>query len=243
MKQNSHVASLLLHLAIAFASPTYAWIAPSARKILSTTQTFRAASSSQTRPLHKNFQRCRQQNNCRHTSLRMAKELYNIAGSGWASPRWNWGSAMGTGHDCAAICRQKYGHRKARQDWVDQLLESEDPFVENPEELKLVLGLCFQNGRWDGSDGGRQGYAQVLSTLAQAERYEVEPVDVAYQNLVQDLVDRYPLVLDWLDPEDDERRVLLETMNGCLEIENKVVAFQRATGLVLLTMGFIQKGL
>ena len=33
------------------------------------------------------------------------------------------------------------------------------------EEVKLVLGLAWQNGRWDGSDGGRGGYGDILVAI------------------------------------------------------------------------------
>eukprot|EP00984_Skeletonema_dohrnii_P029991 scaffold21033_cov71-Skeletonema_dohrnii-CCMP3373.AAC.1 len=94
------------------------------------------------------------------------KEIYNIPNSGWKSKQWNWGSASGTGHDAAMICRRRWDSREERQKLVQSLLDpvefkasypdSEVPF----EEVKLVLGLAWQRGRWDGSDGGPGGYGE-----------------------------------------------------------------------------------
>merc|ERR1719282_1135055 len=102
------------------------------------------------------------------------KTIYGIEGSGWKSPDWNWGSARGTGHDCAAICRRRWSDPADRRKLVDSLLdpvefkasrpESEVPF----EEIKLILGLAWQRGRWDGSDGGPGGYGTVLEIMAEA---------------------------------------------------------------------------
>jgi hypothetical protein len=100
-------------------------------------------------------------------------ELYGIPNSGWTNPQWNWGYARGTGHDCAAICRTRYQTRASRETLVQQLLlNHEEPPTTNIEEVKLVLALAWQKGRWDGSDGGRGGYGDVLAYMAQAERYE-----------------------------------------------------------------------
>ena len=97
--------------------------------------------------------------------------------SGWTSPVWNWGSASGTGHDCVAICRRRYATRKSRADLVDQLLHPVEyrpkRLPANFEEVKLVLALAWQKGRWDGSDIGPYGYGAVLSAIARAERYEL----------------------------------------------------------------------
>ena len=89
------------------------------------------------------------------------KEIYNIPGSGWKSPTWNWGYAVGTGHDCAMICRKKYDSFQKRKDLILSLLEpttpldtkshhddgndvgDDDTSIRDPpfEEVKLILGL------------------------------------------------------------------------------------------------------
>ena len=46
------------------------------------------------------------------------KEIYNIPGSGWKSPDWNWGYGVGTGHDGALICRRNFSSVQSRKDLI-----------------------------------------------------------------------------------------------------------------------------
>lgn len=161
-------------------------------------------------------------------SLHM-KEIYGIPRSGWTSPDWNWGSGVGTGHDCAAICRKKCERRQSRASLVTDLLERKGPPF---EEVKLVLALAWQRGRWDGSDGGPGGYGEVLNAMAQARRYEVG--DECDRLLVQDMKERYHL----LDPTDADKEAMLS-----LDGEDVDGARRQCSGLVLKSMGFIENGL
>jgi len=173
------------------------------------------------------------------------KGIYGIPGASWTSPTWNWGYAQGTGHDCAGICRGKYSSIEDRQALVDNLLKidiGDEPFVD-VEELKLILGLAFQSGRWDGSDGGIGGYGSVLSMIAEAKRYEDESQTVSHGRLMMDLADRFPKVLDWSRPTEGVRKTLEESMQSCIRIPDVTVGLQRCCGLVFLAMGFVQKGL
>jgi len=160
-----------------------------------------------------------------------SKEIYGIANSGWTAKEWNWGSAMGTGHDCALICRRQYNSRQSREQLVSELLDCKGPPF---EEVKLVLGLAWQRGRWDGSDGGPGGYGDVLSEMAKAKRYELgEDCD---KLLVQDMQERFHL----LDPTNDYK----EAMQAVLDDTDSVdAARRRCSGLVLKSMGFIDSGL
>eukprot|EP00978_Attheya_sp_CCMP212_P000336 scaffold684_cov38-Attheya_sp.AAC.1 len=162
------------------------------------------------------------------------KEIYNVPGSGWASPNWNWGYASGTGHDCAMICRDGLSTRDARESFVTELLNSSEhgpPF----EEVKLVLGLAWQNGRWDGSDGGRGGYGQVLSAMAAADRYENGDEIECSRLLVEDMKERFHLIAK---SEDDIAKMnALDTSADIDPVKRK------CAGLVLQCMGFIEKGL
>lgn len=162
--------------------------------------------------------------------MNTGKEIYGIANSGWTAKEWNWGSAVGTGHDCALICRREYKSRSAREELVSKLIGGKGP--ESFEEIKLVLGLAWQRGRWDGSDGGPGGYGEVLNEMAKAERYEIgEECDLLF---VEDLKARYHL----LNPGDADMDAMMTIDTGYLD-----VAKRKCSGLVLKSMGFIDGGL
>lgn len=166
-------------------------------------------------------------------------EIYGVKNSGWKSPKWNWGSAVGTGHDCAAICRRQYATQQARQELVTNLLEpAEDPALRQPEnfeEVKLVLGLVWQNGRWDGSDGGKGGYGDVLRNMSEAKRYEDGPAEECSRRFVEDLQDRFDLIADSVSLELREMRAILDDDSDMDFVR------RRCSGLVLEAMGFVEK--
>jgi hypothetical protein len=111
----------------------------------------------------------------------------------------------------------------------------EPPF----DEVKLVLALAWQRGRWDGSDGGRGGYGDVLSAMADARRYEIEGTNESRAaTLVQDMRSRFHK----LQPSKED----VEVMNsidvggeGC----DLDAARRKCAGLVLKAMGFVDGGL
>lgn len=158
------------------------------------------------------------------------KRIFGVAKSGWQSPQWNWGSAIGTGHDCARICRDRFKTTDARQDYVDKLMDGNESWTDT-EEIKLTLALTWQRGRWDGSDGGSQGYGQVLSLMAQAERYEG---DDGLPVLVGDMQQRFRLLKASTDDQDNMRLLMEEYSVG--------TAFRKCSGLVLKHVGFIENG-
>lgn len=169
--------------------------------------------------------------------------LYGIPNSSWSSPQWNWGYASGTGHDCAAICRRKFASRAAREDLVESLLH---PTEKQPpssfEEVKLVLGLAVQRGRWDGSDGGPGGYGDVLAAMADARRYETDGTEERRMvNFTNDMKLRYRL----LNPTKEDMKTMesIDVSNGDLTVAELDVARRKCTGLVLKSMGFIDNGL
>jgi len=158
------------------------------------------------------------------------KEIYNVPKSGWTSPDWNWGYGVGTGHDCAAICRDRYHNQAARTELVSNLIEGiNEP--ENFEEVKLTLALAWQAGRWNGSDGGEGGYGDVLQAMAKARRYEQGDEEECASNLVHDMMVRFSL----LDPPKDK----LDTMESLSNMEG-VSAQRPCCGLVLEAMGFVE---
>mmetsp|Transcript_10957 Transcript_10957/g.23216 ORF Transcript_10957/g.23216 Transcript_10957/m.23216 type:complete len:198 (+) Transcript_10957:140-733(+) len=154
------------------------------------------------------------------------KIIYGIPNSGWTSPDWNWGYASGTGHDCAAICRRKYATREDRSGLINELLAGSA--TADLEEVKLVMALKWQNGRWDGSDGGRGGYGDVLATMADARRYEV---DGGSKLLFSDMKERFNL----LDPSDEDR-IVMENLN---DEDDGNSALRCCSGLVLKAMDFV----
>ena len=177
------------------------------------------------------------------TSLSNAKTIYNIPNSGWTSSKWNWGYAVGTGHDCALICRNLYKSRRARETLVNELVFGATTKAEsrrepkNFEEVKLVLALAWQRGRWDGTDGGRDGYGEILAVMADATRYESDNEDENCVRFVQDMVARFPS----LSPSDDQTKA----MDTCIELlgADNDVARRKCSGLVLQAMGFVERGL
>ena len=154
--------------------------------------------------------------------------------SGWSSPQWRWGYGVGTGHDCAMICRRQYSTVQSRKALIDALLNGA-PDGPSFEEVKLVLGLAWQNGRWDGSDGGPGGYGEVLAIMAEARRYEDGTEEEVARNLVADMQARFEL----LDPTEEE----IAQMRCLTDLDDCDVARRRCAGLVLGAMGFIEKGL
>lgn len=201
--------------------------------------------------------------NIQMTLTNSHKKIYDIQGSGWTSPIWNWGSAIGTGHECAMICRDRYNNKGSRVALIGKLLSpfelkgstadeiksltsslivKDDTNLRDPafEEVKLILGLAWQNGRWDGSDGGVGGYGEVLNLMAQADRYEggyeVDDCTRSNELFVQDMCSRFHMIA----PDDQ-----VQKMNSMIdETGNDTDACRRkCAGMVLKAMGFIEKGL
>ena len=175
-------------------------------------------------------------------SLTMScKTIYDIPNSGWTSPQWNWGYAAGTGHDCAAICRQRYNSPQARaaliQDLCDspEIIQNREP--RNFEEVKLVLALAWQKGRWDSSDGGRGGYGDILAAMADGSRYETDDDEENSIRLVQDMTARFHLLGPTKEQIDKMEQVL-----GILEKDTDL-ARRKCSGMVMEGMGFVTNGL
>jgi len=192
------------------------------------------------------------------------KKIYDIPGSGWTSPNWNWGSARGTGHDCAMICRDRYYQKSSRVQLIDKLLNptsltfenkddleqkkslllvQDDPSIRDPpfEEVKLVLGLAWQNGRWDGSDGGSGGYGDILQYMARAERYEggndLPKCVECNRQFIQDMSSRFRLIASEDDDQIQGMESIIDNTSDDLD-----ACRRKCAGMVLKAMGFIEKG-
>lgn len=167
------------------------------------------------------------------SSSSVDKKIYGVPNSGWRSSQWNWGSAAGTGHDCAAICRRTYGTSETRQDLVSTLLSGE--VAVDFEEVKLIMALAWQKGRRDGSDGGTGGYGDVLQAMAQAKRYEEGSEEECARNLTQDMQSRFAL----LNPTKSETTAMEKLAT---DSKDALAARNRCCGLVLQAMGFVENG-
>mmetsp|Transcript_22754 Transcript_22754/g.33328 ORF Transcript_22754/g.33328 Transcript_22754/m.33328 type:complete len:211 (-) Transcript_22754:76-708(-) len=177
------------------------------------------------------------------------KEIYNIPGSGWKGKDWNWGYGNGTGHDCAMICRRRWGTKKDRQALINALsspkpvaatestIEDLDDMRDPPfEEVKLVLGLAWQNGRWNGSDGGVGGYGDVLATMADARMYETEDEEANSRLLVKDMMSRFHLICS-----DDAMDFMKDLEDACGKDTD--LLRRKCAALVLSEMSFVENGL
>ena len=187
----------------------------------------------------------------RDVSMKMStyKSIYGISPSGWKSPKWNWGSAIGTGHDCAKICRQNYKNRKLRQELISNLINAQGTDEDLPsdfEEVKLTLALAWQRGRWDGSDGGKGGYGEVLEDLVMADRYENGSELEWSQLWIRDLASRFHLLQPLADDAATMESLSHESsMSTGDDFDNKSVIYRarrKCSGLVLHEMGFIESG-
>ena len=147
------------------------------------------------------------------------------------------------GHDCAMICRNKWSNIQSRKELIQSLIRGDEKIYDfDPEwldELKLILGLCWQRGRRDGSDGGIGGYSEVLDNLSGCQYETFVPCDdgvASKRNFLNDMRTRFELiaksqeyiglVMDLSEEEDD------------LDISVKI-----CSGAVLDSMNFIEWGI
>ena len=181
------------------------------------------------------------------------KEIYSIPNSGWSSKQWNWGNAIGTGHDAAMICRKLYATKSDRQKLIKSLLnpveyKSTHPSDSSPEvsfeEVKLILGLAWQNGRWDGSDGGPEGYSHVLSTMAAAHRYENDDEVLSALNFIEDVSKRFHTISRNEDELNRMKCIAIDVREKHdASVEEVFMVRRICAGMVLDAMGFVENGL
>ena len=123
----------------------------------------------------------------------------------------------------------KDGSNKIDVDYADEIRDP--PF----EEVKLVLGLAWQKGRWLGSDGGRGGYGEVLQKMADC-KYETDNEEQNALLFVKDLKDRFGLIAS------SDALKKMESLDS-LDYKNDVDLLRRkCTALVLDQMDFAQNG-
>lgn len=124
------------------------------------------------------------------------------------------------------------------QDYHGRLdIENVDRMRDPPfEEVKLILGLTWQRGRWDGSDGGVEGYGKVLRNMAAAERYETEDEITNSIRLVQDMKERFHLIASQ-SALDEMHKLDCSVENADVDgIRRKCAAW------VLSEMNFVERG-
>jgi hypothetical protein len=199
-----------------------------------------------------------QQQRRRSTSLYMdiascpnetTKQIYNIPNSGWKSKKWNWGSAQGTGHDCAAICRRRYDDIVDRKQLVDALLSPVEFKASHPnsevsfEEVKLILGLAWQRGRWDGSDGGPEGYSSVLENMANARRYENDDEVISALNFIEDVSEKFSCISKNVESLNRMKSIANDVRGKHARKEEVFMDRRICAGLILEAMDFVQNGL
>jgi len=103
------------------------------------------------------------------------------------------------------------------------------------EEVKLVLGLTWQRGRWDGSDGGIGGYGDVLEYMAEC-RYETEDDQTNAIQLVTDMKKRFHLIAS--EAAAEKMKNLDHFCDGDVDLMRR-----KCAALVLSEMGFVKTGL
>jgi len=123
-------------------------------------------------------------------SISEVTELVQERRTGWSSPTWRWGFAVGDAHDAAYIARSSLQSRDSRRSWLVQLAQTE-PSTTPWEEVKLVLALAFQKAGHERRDGGAGGWLEVMERMVLAE-YEGDD-GIGY--LAEDLRTRLPLLL------------------------------------------------
>lgn len=107
--------------------------------------------------------------------------------TGWSSPTWRWGSAVGDAHDKAMQVRQKFNTEEKRESFLKRIaLVGSRYDTAAVEELKLTLALCIQ---WCGHCGIREsnGHAwrDIEANLVSA-KYECERgIDVLKNDLLK----------------------------------------------------------
>jgi uncharacterized protein YktA (UPF0223 family) len=180
-----------------------------------------------------------------------SKQLYNIPDSGWKSKKWSWGYARGTGHDCAAICRRRWDDESDRRVLVESLLSPAEFKAMHPhfgevsfEEVKLILALAWQSGRWDGRDGGLGlGYGAVLETMAGARRYENEDEVISALNFIEDVSGRFSSICKNEEMLKRMKAIANDVRGKHAEKEEVFMDRRKCAGMVLDAMNFVEKGL
>jgi hypothetical protein len=179
-----------------------------------------------------------------------SKQLYNIPDSGWQSKKWNWGSAHGTGHDCAAICRRRWNDESDRRELVRSLLYPAEFKALHPhsevsfEEVKLILALAWQRGRWDGTDGGPvEGYGAVLEAMADARRYENEDEVISALMFIEDVSGRFSSICKNAEKLKRMKAIANDVKGKHAEKEDVFMARRTCAGMVLDAMNFVENGL
>lgn len=153
---------------------------------------------------------------------------------------------IGTGHDCAAICRRRWSDKTDRKKLVEALLEPEAYHAHHRgevsfEEVKLILGLTWQRA------GRSHPYTEVLETMADAQRYEIHNDEVlSALNFIEDMRDLFPAVARNRKELDLMNTVAGEVLHYHKHIAAKDNIFRIrriCAGMVLDAMRFVENGI
>ena len=154
---------------------------------------------------------------------------------------------IGTGHDCAAICRRRWTDKDDRKKLVNALLNPEGYHSNHRdhevsfEEVKLILGLLWQRA------GRSHSYNQVLDNMIDAKRYEIEDNEVlSALNFISDVRDAFPAVAMHKVDKDHMNAVAGEILVYHHHVVDREEVFRIrriCAGMVLEAMGFIENGI
>mmetsp|Transcript_101687 Transcript_101687/g.195167 ORF Transcript_101687/g.195167 Transcript_101687/m.195167 type:complete len:211 (+) Transcript_101687:97-729(+) len=88
-----------------------------------------------------------------------------MGSSGWASPTWNWGSAIGDAHNEAMRVRSALGDAKSRTAFIEALNSgTADMF-----DAKLALALKCQRARNFGYDDAGRIWEDLMEAMAKCD--------------------------------------------------------------------------
>ena len=179
--------------------------------------------------------------------------MYGVPDSKWSSPKWNWGYASGSGHDCALICRNKFASSDSRRMLIESLMLTDNAQIKSEgslsflttleedwlDELKLILGLTWQRGRRDGTDGGPGGYSEVLFNLADCQFETFFACDdgiSSQRNFLKDMKARYSLI----SKTDSDLQYVKDLSEESEDLDHSI---RSCAGYVLSSMEFVALGM
>ena len=121
-----------------------------------------------------------------------ARQEIAMSSSGWSSPDWNWGYAVGEAHNVAMTTRKKFDSSAERKAYLSAIGQQDVGTGLDVEELKMVLALRFQFASRQGKDGCGTGW-NIMCEMAEC-KYEGSSVHLLREDL-QVIADKLPAEL------------------------------------------------